>query len=140
MPFASHSETVVASVQTIWQLLLDKIEDPAKYVPDVERSEILIRGNGFVVRRIKATGQDLTERITADEKDHKVEFVLVDHPVYEGNVENVIMTSLEGGYPTLTFTLDWKRRDGARDELNMQPAIRRSVKHTKKLAEAAQDG
>lgn len=139
MPYASHSETVVASVQTIWQLLLDRIENPARFMPGVEYSEILVRGEGFVIRRMKAGTLELTERITADQEARRVLFVLVDHPTYSGSIENLVTTSLEGGYPTLTFTLDWTARDGAPDDPDLTAALVRTVKRTKKLAQKAQD-
>ena len=140
MPYARHSETVVASVQTIWKLLLDRIENPARTMPDVDYSEILVRGEGFVIRRMKAGALELTERITADQEARKVVFALVDHPAYRGSVENLVTTSPAGGYPTLTFTLDWTARDGAGDDPDLPAALVRAVKHTKKLAEKAQDG
>jgi hypothetical protein len=140
MPYATHSETVVASVQTIWKLLLDTIESPADYLPEVEHSEILVRGEGFVIRRKTVAGLVLTERITADQDSRKVVFALVDHPSYRGTLENLVTTKLEGGYPTLTFTLDWQPREGARDDADLQAEIVRAVKHAKKLAEKAQDG
>jgi len=41
MPFATFSRPVRASIQTVWKLLLDKIENPGYYVSGNKESKIL---------------------------------------------------------------------------------------------------
>jgi hypothetical protein len=65
--------------------------------------------------------------------------VLVDHPVYAGQVVNRIEPPLRPGLScTLTFALDWRRKDGEADSLDLQATIERAVRQTKTLAERAE--
>jgi hypothetical protein len=85
---------------------------------------------------MKAGGLEVIERITAFEKTHEVDFVLVDHPVYAGQVVNRIEPPLRPGLScTLSFALDWRRKDGQPDSLDLQPNIEKAVRQTKALAE-----
>ena len=136
MPKASHSVQVKAPVDTVWRLLLDKIENPGAYVPGVTAVQILERQPGYVVRQMTAGGIEVTERITAFARSHEVDYVLLDHPVYAGQVVNRIEPPLQPGLScTLTFTLDWRRKDGQPDRLDLQPNIVQAVEATKALAE-----
>jgi hypothetical protein len=141
MPKASYSVQVKAPVETVWRLLLEKIENPGAYVPGVESVTILDRQPGFVIRRMKVDDVEVVERITAFEKTHEIDFVLVDHPVYAGQVVNRIEPPLRPGLScTLTFTLDWRRKDGQPDTLDLQASIVQAVERTKALAEATTEG
>ena len=136
MPKASHSVQVNAPVDTVWRLLVDKIENPGRYVPGVENVKVLERQPGYVVRRMKVGDVEVVERITAFEQMHEVDFVLVDHPVYAGQVVNRIEPPLRPGLScTLTFTLDWRRKDGRPDTLDLQPNVEQAIRKTKALAE-----
>jgi len=136
MPKASHSVQVKAPVETVWRLLLDKIENPGASVPGVENVKIVDREAGFVVRQMRVGGLDVTERVTAFADAHEVDYVLLDHPLYAGQVVNKIEPPLRPGLScTLTFSLDWRRKDGQPDTLDMQPGIVRAVEAIKALAE-----
>lgn len=141
MPKASHSVQVKAPVDTVWRILLDKIENPGATVPGVESVKILDREPGFVVRQMRAGGVDVVERVTAFAQSHEVDYVLIDHPVYAGQVVNKIEPPLRPGLScTLTFTLDWRRKDGQPDTLDLQPAIVQAVEKAKALAERQAGG
>lgn len=136
MPKASHSVQVRAPVETVWRLLLDKIENPGASVPGVESVTILDRQPGFVIRQMRANGLDVTERVTAFAQSHEVDYVLLEHPVYAGQVVNRIEPPLRPGLScTLTYALDWRRKDGQPDSLDLQPAIVQAVEAIKAAAE-----
>lgn len=139
MPKASHSVRVHAPLARLWALLLDKIENPAKYVPGVQAVEILERQPGFTLRRMKTADFEVVERITVFEKRHEIDFVLVDHPLYAGQVRNKIEELVETDRPDLSLklsiALDWRRMDGQPDDLDMTDAVRQAVEQTKTLAE-----
>lgn len=141
MPQASHSVMVRAPLERLWGLLLDKIERPQDYLPEVREVEILERQPGYLLRRMRVAEMELVERVTVFEKRHEVDYVLVDHPVYAGQVVNRIeelYETEEPGLPLrLTFALDWRRKDGKPDEEDLGAAIRQAVERTKALAEAA---
>jgi len=138
MPKASYTARVDASLETLWRLLLEKIERPQRFVPGVSEVEILEREAGFLVRRMKAGDLELVERITVFERQKQIDFVLVDHPVYAGQVINKVEVLHEGLPLSLTFSLDWRRKDGQPDREDMSDAIRKAVEETKALAEAAE--
>jgi len=142
MPKASHSVTVHAPIQRLWAVLLDRIERPGRTVAGVTGVEILERQPGYVLRRMLMGDDELVERITVFEKRHEIDFVLVDHPVYAGQVVNRIeelYETQEPGLPLrLTFALDWRRKDGKPDQADMSEAIRRAVERAKELAEGGE--
>jgi hypothetical protein len=139
MPYATFSSPVNASVQTLWELLQDKIENPGRYVPGVEKSEILERSETGVLRLMSSKDMESKERITVDEKNLELTFALVDHPKYTGKVTNKITTSSDKDNEViLTFTLDWKPKQSGEEEPDMLPSIKGAVLHTKELAEQAE--
>lgn len=141
MPKASLSTQVRAPVETIWRLLLDKIENPGRYRQGVLEVEVLEREPGFLVRRLKTNSFEVVERITAFEKSHEVDFVLLEHPLYAGQSKNRIVPPLRPGLSaTLDFELDWRRKDGRPDEADLTPQLRASLEQTKALAEAEAAG
>jgi len=141
MPKASLSVEVRAPVETIWRLLLDKIENPGRYRQGVLEVEMLDRQPGFVVRRLKTTNFEVVERITAFPQSHEVDFVLLEHPFYAGQSKNRITPPFRPGLSaTLTFELDWRRKDGRPDTADLTPQMRASLEQTKALAEAEAAG
>ena len=135
MPHATFSSKVIAPEKKVWWLLLDKVENPGKYLPGVIRSQILERSKEGVLRKTKTSAFEVKERITIDEHKKEVVFILVDHPRYAGRVINQITPSENKGEVTLTFTLDWKPKGGKEDTEDLLPAVRKAVLQTKELAE-----
>lgn len=115
MSFASFTCDVDASVETLWRLLEDKIENPGRYLPEVEDSEILERGSAGILRRMKTALFEVTERITVDRARLEIDYVLVDHPELAGHLFDRITPPREDepeGRPLLTSTLDWRSVEG----------------------------
>jgi hypothetical protein len=136
MPKASHSVQVKAPVEIVWRLLVDSIANPGATLPGVGGVRILDRQPGFVVRQMTLGEISVVERITAFEKMHEVDAVLVDHPVYAGQVVWRIEPPLRPGLScALSGSLDWRRKDGQPDTLDLQPDIAAAVEKTKALAE-----
>jgi hypothetical protein len=136
MPKASHSVQVKAPVETVWRLLVDSIANPAAYLPGISGVRILDRQPGFLIRQMTLGELAVVERVTAFEKMHEVDFVLVDHPVYAGQVVLRIEPPLRPGLScALSCSLDWRRKDGQPDTLDLQPSIVQAVEKTKALAE-----
>ena len=136
MPKASHSVQVKAPVETVWRLLVDMIANPGATLPGVSGVRILDRQPGFVLRQMTLGGVAVVERITAFEKMHEVDAVLVDDPVYAGQVVLRIEPPLRPGLAcTLSCALDWRRKDGQPDALDLQPAIEQAIEQVKAKAE-----
>lgn len=143
MPMHRVSSRVEASPETVWAVLMDKMEHPQRYIEDALDVEVLEREGESVVRQLVLPGGvAFRERVTADPGAHTVTFTLLDHPVYEGTVLNRLQPSLEGGVE-LAFELDWKAHPGSVEERDPEEAlalIRSSVMQTKRIAEALETG
>jgi hypothetical protein len=143
MPHATYQTHVDAPTETIWGLLLDKIEHPEKYVPGVTGARILERFDHGVVREMASDRGTVRERITVDAAARLIRFTLEDHPDFEGTVVNRIVeppSPAASGRPILEFTLDWRPRPGIAerpgDEADAARAIELAVLQTRRLAEA----
>ena len=134
MPTASFTTTIDARFEDLWALLVDKIENPGRYVPGVIEIEILERSGGGVLRRMRTAELTVVERITVDEVARTIIFGLVDHPSFEGEVVNHVNATNKGPLQ-LTFALNWtaKREDDA--DVDLMPMVQGAVLHTKALVE-----
>lgn len=143
MPRHRITSRVDASPETVWVVLLDKMEHPQRYLEDALDADILGRdGEGVIRQLVLPGGVAFRERISADAASRTITFTLLDHPIYQGTVLNRLQPAPDGG-AELAFELDWRLRPGARDERDPEelPAlIRSSIQHTKRIAEALEGG
>ncbi|HEY9702771.1 MAG TPA: AtaL-like protein [Allocoleopsis sp.] len=138
MPYATYKTNVNSSVKTLWELLMDKIENPQRYVPGVVSVKILGKNDLEVLREMKTDSLTVTEKITWNQETKEIIFTLVDHPLFRGQVINKIWVNEENNQPMeLEFTLDWQplNPDSVQKDLDMSSAIQQAVLHTKTLAE-----
>ena len=139
MPMHRVSSRVDASPETVWAVLLDKMEHPQRYIEDALDAEILDRDAEGVVRQLVLPGGvSFRERISPDPVTRTITFTLLDHPVFEGTVINQLLVASDGSVE-LAFELDWKVRQGCVDERSPEEPlalISSSVMHTKRIAEA----
>jgi hypothetical protein len=150
MPYATYSTPVDASVETIWDLLLDKAQNPEKYIPyKVEDLKIHERLDNGLVREIKTAEMHMTERVLWDKDKGDVVFHVENHPIYSGTILNRVSPPTEdsGGRPVLTFTMDLKPRSPEAEQQEdakwfihaAEPEmIRGAVLHVKELMETAE--
>ncbi|HJV49628.1 MAG TPA: AtaL-like protein [Geothrix sp.] len=142
MPKHRISCRVDASPDTVWAVLLDKMEHPQRYLEDALDAEILVRGRESVIRQlVLPRGVSFRERISPDAGARTITFTLLDHPVYEGTVVNRLVETPEG--VELAFELDWKPRPGCEEEEDPEEPrglIDSSLTHTKRIAEALEMG
>ncbi len=140
MPRASYTTSVQASIGTVWDLLLDKIENPGKYLPGVEKSKIIERSDEGVLRYMKTKAFEIREWITIDSKDFEITFLLVDHPKYSGKVVNKVAPFPNAGnnVVNLTFAIDWTPKTKEAEDDDMEPIVKQAVLHTKEIAEKAE--
>lgn len=143
MPTYRVSTRVEAAPDTVWAVLLDKMEHPQRYIEDALDADILELGSAWAVRQLVLPGGvTFRERILADPIGRTITFTLLDHPVYEGTVLNRLLVGPEGGVE-LVFDLQWTPRPGCMDEHDpreLLALIQSSVEHTKRIAEALENG
>jgi len=138
MPQFRHHIPVKAPLETVWELLLDKVEHPQRYIESVLEYTILDRSKDWVLREMKLPGQaTLRELVVLDERDHVITFTLIDHPCFEGEVTNRVSPSPEQeGLAELEFAMDWRLRAGAEaPEHDPTELIRCALEHTREIAE-----
>jgi len=118
MPYATYSTPVNASVEQIWNVLLDKAQNPEKYIPyAVDFLKIHERFPNGLLREIKTKDMHMTERVTYNKETGEVKFTVENHPVYTGAILNTVAAPKEpGGQPILTFTMDLQPRSATAEQ------------------------
>jgi ketosteroid isomerase-like protein len=144
MPHAKYKTIIAASFDRVVAILADKVERPRKYIGSVVRSEILERGDGYVLREMyQSIPAELVikERISENEIPGGRDFVFefIDSPRYTGAFHNRL-TRVEGrdDQAELEYEMDWIAAPGTADPLSPETAetmVRNGVDHLKDLAE-----
>ncbi len=130
-----YTTTVKATLEKVWRHLILKIENPENFVPGISDVFILEKNDDFVIRKMTVTTPDntttLTEKITFI--PYKVRFLLVEHPKFEGYVDNDIKPILENE-TEITFTINWKDKT-TQTEINNFELVKNAVEKTKSYIE-----
>jgi ribosome-associated toxin RatA of RatAB toxin-antitoxin module len=126
-----YTTTVKATLEKVWQHLILKIENPENFVPGISDVYILEKNDDFVIRKMTVTTPDntttLTEKITFI--PYKVRFLLVEHPKFEGYVDNDVKPISEDE-TEITFTINWKDKT-SQTEINNFELVKNAVEKTK---------
>ena len=130
-----YSTIVNASLEKVWQHLILKIEKPENFVPGVSDVIILEKKEDFVTRKMTITTEGnattLVEKITF--VPYKVRFLLLEHPKFEGYVDNDIKPISENE-TEMTFTINWKDKT-TQSEFDTQEMVKNAVLKTKTFIE-----
>ena len=108
---AISSIPVNASWSTVWNMMLDKVENPGRYNPVASDYKILERYTNGVLRQMKAANMIVKEIITWDEKTGEIRHKLVDNPFFIGEAVNAVVqpqSNNSNDSLILTYTLDWE--------------------------------
>ena len=102
--------TVVhAQWETIWELLLGRIEKPQRYQPLIEYSKVIDRGPKWVIREMKVQDSIIRERITFDTAEKSIHSELLEHPQYEGTVTTrLVPTATQNPMAPVHLECDFK--------------------------------
>ena len=126
-----YTTTVKASLEKVWQHLILKIENPENFVPGISDVFVLEKNDDFVIRKMTVTTPDntttLTEKITFI--PYKLRFLLVEHPKFEGYVDNDIKP-ISDDETEITFTINWKDKT-TQSEINNFELVKNAVEKTK---------
>ena len=138
----SYSTEVYASQDIVWKLLLEKAEKPQSYIPSVTEVKILERYNDGFLREVIAQGMTLKERVTIDESQGEISYLILEHPLFFGKVINRVVPTSSVYNPvapqTLTIEADWGPKDDEAEKIiqtNMPTQIQQEVLSLKELAE-----
>src|SRR6478735_4635093 len=131
-----HYTTIVnASLEKVWEHLILKIEKPENFVPGVSDVIVLEKNEDFVNRKMTITVEGnattFVEKITF--KPYKVRFLLLEHPKFEGYVDNDIKP-ISDNETEMTFTINWKDKN-TQSEFDNTEMVKNAVLKTKKYIE-----
>jgi hypothetical protein len=135
VPYASVTADIDAPVDTVWRILLEKVEDPGG--TGVQSCEILESTPTVIIRRIRTRTSAVTERVTVDEAAHELRFTLLDHRHLIGYVLNQAQArGVDGAATTLTLVIDVIPKDPSiPDDQDLEPVLRAAAEEVKALAE-----
>lgn len=111
MPNLEYFTPVDADLQTIWSVLLDRIENPARYMAGVESCRFIENEPDYTVREVTVQGTPLIERISIDERQGEVIYQLVNHPLFSGRVVHALIPPASDDLkakPVVRFRMEWE--------------------------------
>jgi limonene-1,2-epoxide hydrolase len=134
MPYITFSSPVNALLKTVWNVVVDKIENTTHYNPAAQNPKILKRYNDGVLRQMQVLNMTVTERITIDEKAREIRHTLVDNPFFTGKTINTIVqsTSNNPNEPLIiSYTMDWQpvNQKARKLEQEIQEKLVQAVQH-----------
>ena len=101
----SHSEQINSTFETLWILLLDKVQHPDRTIKEITHVEILETYEDGILRQMHALGMTIRERITIDEQNKIVRFDLIENSMFTGYFLNKVEGSDEK--LTLIYEQNW---------------------------------
>ena len=131
----SHSEQINSTFETLWTLLLDKVQHPDRTIKEVTDVEVLKKYDDGILRQMQALGMTIKERITIDEQNKTVRFDLIENSMFTG----YFLNKVEGydGKLTLIYEQNWiPITPQARElETKLSQILINGVQEMKELAE-----
>ena len=131
----SHSEQINSTFETLWTLLLDKVQHPDRTIKEVTHVEVLKKYDDGILRQMQALGMTIKERITIDEQNKTVRFDLIENSMFTG----YFLNKVDGydGKLTLIYEQNWiPITPQARElETKLPQILINGVQEMKKLAE-----
>jgi len=138
----SYSSEVHAALDTVWKLLIEKVEQPQTYLPGVVQSRILQHYGNGLLREIRGEGMLIREKVVIDRSHGEVQYFLLEHPLFNGRVVNrVVASSVQSPVApqVLTIEVEWAPKDERAEQLiqsSIPEQIQREVLSLKQRAES----
>jgi len=86
----SHSEQINSTFETLWILLLDKVQHPDITIKEITDVEVLEKYDDGILRQMHALGMIIRERITIDEQNKIIRFDLIENSMFTGYFLNKV--------------------------------------------------
>ena len=101
----SHNEQINSTIETLWALLLDKVQYPDRTIKEITPVEILEKYDDGILRQMQALGMIIKERITIDVQNKIIRFDLIENSMFTG----YFLNKVEGydGKLTLIYEQNW---------------------------------
>jgi len=131
----SHSEQINATFETLWALLLDKIQHPDKTIKEITDVKILEKYDDGILRQMRALGMTIKERITIEEQNKIIKFELIENTMFTGYFLNKIKG--DDGELVLIYEQNWIPTTPQSKEIEskLPQIIINGVQEMKELAE-----
>ncbi len=128
-----YQAPVNADRMSLWQCLTEMVEEPGKYIPDVESVAFKPWRGGMLLREMKRAEISMQEVIQINESRGLVRYELKDHPQYKGYSEATITE--EEGQVYIATELQWESTSGEEDFEKVNSWFKRTIKAIKANAE-----
>ena len=101
----SHNEQINSTIETLWGLLLDKVQYPDRTIKEITHVEILEKYDDGILRQMQALDMIIKERITIDVQNKIIRFDLIENSMFTG----YFLNKVEGydGKLTLIYEQNW---------------------------------
>ena len=76
----TYSMLVHAQAETVWKLLLDRVDNPQNYLHGVNGVRIIERSPVGVIREMDWEGKMIREKILPDQDNYRITTHLMEHP------------------------------------------------------------
>jgi len=131
----SHNEQINSTIETLWALLLDKVQYPDRTIKEITHVEILEKYDDGILRQMQALGMIIKERITIDVQNKIIRFDLIENSMFTG----YFLNKIEGydGKLTLIYEQNWVPITSQARELEtkLPQILINGVQEMKELAE-----
>lgn len=126
--------SINAPAQEIWNILIDRIFHPQKYLPGVLEYSLQEQGQ-ILIRKMQTTLGEVIERIIIDVKNRIITSELIEHPEFEGSTVNKILpTEEQTNFSLIAFIKNWSPKDPENNNGEFT-SIKEELLVTKKIAE-----
>jgi len=126
--------SINAPVQEIWDILIDRIFNPQKYLPGVLEYSLQKQGQ-TLIRKMQTTLGEVIERIVIDVKNMVITSDIIHHPEFEGSTVNKILpTEEQTNFSLIAFIKNWIPKDPENNNGEFT-SIKEELLITKKIAE-----
>jgi hypothetical protein len=144
MPKLEYFTPIDASLQTIWNVLLDRIEYPDRYLAGVESFSFPESTEDYAIREVFIQGILLKEKITIDERQGEIRYQLLEHPLFQGDVYNALIppdSHDTRAKPVVQFRMNWQPLNNEAESIEaecreaLEESLKQAVHYVRDLAE-----
>jgi ribosome-associated toxin RatA of RatAB toxin-antitoxin module len=82
---------VHAEHDTLWSMLLDRLQNPERFTPGITESRVIEKEGNTSVREMRLHGELVRERVTVRPHESEIEHVLLEHPRFTGIINTKVV-------------------------------------------------